>query len=185
MAVRSEVIVRVQWADPERSGLRTLRFQARSLENACELIARSVGPVIEDDGAAPTDDGASEQRPQPRAFQPRPRRAKAGRNGAAAPSADEDAPATGNGHTPAPFVEGTVEWVGEVPAGHLLPAMTLVRARAGQRKVVLRLAGAHEFDVGTRVYLSGLNGAGTLFDAELVSGAGKPPFFFEVQAWRV
>jgi len=177
VAVKSEVIVRVQWADPERSGLRTLRFHARSLDQACKAIAQGVGGSVVEDAAA-TGDEPPLPRPSPRL-----RAAKRDRTEAAArlPPAPDAPTAAAKA-----FVEGTVEWVGEVPAGRLLPPMTLVEARAGQRKVILRLGGTHEFDVGTRVYLSGLNGdAQTLFDAELVSGAGKPPFFFEVRAWAV
>ena len=89
VAVRSEVIVRIQWADPERSGLRSLRFHARSLESACELIARGVGAVVVDDEAPPA-----------RATPPRARR-KAAREKLRRRS--HDVPhAAGNGHTPAP-----------------------------------------------------------------------------------
>ena len=83
------------------------------------------------------------------------------------------------------LVAGSVEWVGEVPAGHFLPAVTLVRARTGDRSIFLRLCGVHAFDVGVRVYLSGLDPRLTMFDAELTSGAGEPPFFFDVYAWQV
>lgn len=182
MATRGEVIVRVQWADPERSGQRTLRLRARSLEHACRRIAAGYGDVVEETAA---DSPAVEPRAT-RATRPRSTRAANG-NGHP-PGAHADSCAGGDGHAGTPscaLVEATVEWVGDVPAGHLLPALTLVRARTGQRQVILRLNGSHEFGVGTRLYLSGLNGSQSLFDAELVSGAGKSPFFFEVHAWRV
>ena len=184
VAVRGEVIVRVQWADPERNGLRTMRVQARSLEQVCRAVVQVVGPDV-------SANGDSARAPIAAATPPRPsRRHQADESVVPGKShADAHEITACNGHpsltSASQLVVGNVEWIGETPAGHLLPAVTLLQARAGARCVFLRVVGEHTFAVGSRLYLSGLNGSQTMFDAELVSGAGKPPFFFELRAWSV
>lgn len=159
MAARTEVIVRVQWADPERSGLRTLRLRARSLDRVCKGIAKGVGGLVK------VDDTACETEPP-------------------APTPME-VPGNGVEHGPigTGLVAATIESVGQVPPGHLLPATTLLRVRANRGRVFLRLIGAHDFELGTRIYLSGLEATRTMYDAELVSGAVTAPFFFELRPW--
>jgi hypothetical protein len=185
VAVRGEVIVRMQWADPERNGLRTMRVQARSLDQVCRAVVEAVGPELCTNGessptritdATPTKSSRRRQTNQATTtpeFQPEAHGIAAACNGHASLT------------NASPLVVGVVEWVGETPAGHLLPAVTLLQARAGARFVFLRVVGEHTFEVGARLYLSGLDGAQTMFDAELVSGAGKPPFFFELRSWSL
>lgn len=168
--MRGDVIVRVQWADPGRSGLRTLRLDAPSLEEVCRHIATRYGRGA--GVAAAKTNGAPRARVRKAAARP----ARAAVEPTVAEPGTERAAACR-------LVAGTIEWVGEVPAGHLLPPITLLRVRARDRRLVLRLAGAHAIQPGARVYLSGVDGGHRLFDAELVSGADTAPFFFEARSW--
>jgi hypothetical protein len=198
MGAADAVIVRVQWADSERGGLRTVKVHATSLDEVCHIITSTFQCTSVDAAttalpqdradhivvrkATPSRNGA---RPSRRAVGPPPRQPSAtpGTQEIASQSCSPsngskgERPAVQTPAVSADAVVGPILWTSEVPEGRFLPAATLLQIQIGGRKVTLRVPGLQHFEVGTHATLADGLQFGEFFEAELVNGAGPPTRF--------